>query len=374
MCKGKNIYKEKDIVRIAKRENNTKRQYLVVNALQSKHIPTSGVKALEMFNTLADIVKAEYPDQKLLLVGFAETATAIGSALAVALNSLYIQTTREIIENAEYLYFSESHSHATEQKLVKNDIDSVINDVDRIIFVEDEVTTGNTILNIINLIEKNYPNNIKFSVASILNGMDSNSLEIYNQRGINVHYLVKTDHSTYTEVAQNFRGDGKYIDCNISSLQTNHNILSADQYINARRITDGKKYNDACNRLFEQVKSKLQLTNNSNILVLGTEEFMYPAIFVATQLEKQGNKVLCHSTTRSPITVSSEENYPVHSRYTLKSLYDSNRTTFIYDLQKYDKVLIVTDVNIENENMGLNSLINALEQCGNNDINVIRWY
>ncbi len=35
------MYKEEDLVRIAKRENNTKRKYLVVNRLQGKHIPVS---------------------------------------------------------------------------------------------------------------------------------------------------------------------------------------------------------------------------------------------------------------------------------------------------------------------------------------------
>jgi len=93
----------------------------------------------------------------VLVIGFAETATAIGAAVAVDMNTNYIQTTREIIDGVDYLFFSEEHSHATEQKLVKNDIESIIYDIDRIIFVEDEVTTGNTILNIIMILEKLYP-------------------------------------------------------------------------------------------------------------------------------------------------------------------------------------------------------------------------
>ena len=37
---------------------------------------------------------------------------------------------------------------------LKNDMDAMFHQVDRIVFVEDEVTTGNTILNIINILEK----------------------------------------------------------------------------------------------------------------------------------------------------------------------------------------------------------------------------
>lgn len=101
------------------------------------------------------------------MIGFAETATAIGAQAAITLGTKYIQTTREVIPDARYLFFSEAHSHATEQKLVKDDIDRVINDIDRIVFIEDEVTTGNTIMNIIKIITKEYQKKIKFAVASV---------------------------------------------------------------------------------------------------------------------------------------------------------------------------------------------------------------
>ena len=145
----KNNYKEEDLVVIAKRENNTKRTYLVVNKLQGKHIPVSPSKALAMFDTLADILKNRYQNEKVLFVGSSETATAIGARVANTFGGIYIQTTREKIPDVDYLFFTESHSHATEQKLVENDIKKWINEVDRIIFVEDEVTTGNTIYKLV---------------------------------------------------------------------------------------------------------------------------------------------------------------------------------------------------------------------------------
>lgn len=102
--------------------------------------------------------------------------------------------------------FSEEHSHATEQKLIKDDIDAIINQTDRIVFVEDEVTTGNTILNIIKILDSQYPGKLKYAVASLLNGMDSEHIESYERRNISLHYLVKTDHSSYGERADRFLG------------------------------------------------------------------------------------------------------------------------------------------------------------------------
>ena len=119
-------YVERDLVRIAKRENNTKRSYLVVDPLQGKHIPVVPSKAIELFSSLAETFKEEYKDEKLLLVGFAETATAIGAQAAISIGSKYIQTTREPIPDVEYLFFSEEHSHATEQKLIKDDFDAIV--------------------------------------------------------------------------------------------------------------------------------------------------------------------------------------------------------------------------------------------------------
>ena len=80
-------YTEKDLVKIAKRENNTKRNYLVVDPLQGKHIPVVPSKALDLFAALADTFREKYKDEKLLLVGFAETATAIGAQAAITVRS-----------------------------------------------------------------------------------------------------------------------------------------------------------------------------------------------------------------------------------------------------------------------------------------------
>mgnify|MGYP002512162132 CR=1 FL=1 len=99
-------YSEKDLVRVAKRENNVKRNYLVVDPLQGKHVPVSPAKALELFTSLADKIRGKYQGERLLLIGFAETATAIGAQAAVSLGTMYIQTTREIISDVDYLFFS----------------------------------------------------------------------------------------------------------------------------------------------------------------------------------------------------------------------------------------------------------------------------
>lgn len=363
-------YSEQNLVKIAKRENNKKRSYLLVNPLQGKHMPVSPIKAMQLFDSLADKIKDRYKDEKILFVGFAETATAIGARVAVNLGANYIQTTREIIPDVNYMFFSEEHSHATEQKLVKNDIDGIIKEVDRIIFIEDEITTGKTILNIIDILEKQYPNKLKYGVASLLNGMTDEHLSRYKKRKIEIQYLVKTDHSDYKKYADKYINDGDYI-CNLSDEKIEVPILNIEGKMDARRLVNGKKYEEACQRLWNKVNEKIGNIKKEKILVVGTEEFMYPSLYIGSMLENLENEVKCHSTTRSPIMVSRDKEYPLHTRYELRSLYDSERKTFIYDIDKYDRVLVITDSSLS-EKKGIISLVNALNEK-NENIVFIRW-
>ena len=469
------IYQEQDLVTVAKRENNTKRNYLIVNRRQGKHIPVCPKEALEMFSALADIVRQAYRNERLLIIGFAETATAIGAAVAVELGQYYIQTTRENVEGVDdYVYFTEAHSHATEQKVVRADVESVVcgrkntyggqtdgtvvtmeeplKPIDRIVFIEDEVTTGNTILSAIEkieeletikAIEKAHGSKLCFSVASILNGMDSAAEAIFQKRQIPLHYLVKIDHAKYPQLAENYRGDGNYMNCsndesesrvkledseinqfgeinginkinqinknnfganklnNVYYLKNNTNSIcfnsacSDINYINnkcyyidsfdnrcfikeftvegcrnARRIQDAKVYQNACEQLCQKICAQIELPNQ--ILVLGTEEFMYPALLLAAKLEEQGKSVRFHATTRSPIAVSTESEYPLHTRYELASIYDNQRKTFVYDLAAYNAVIIISDAPITSAE-GKNSIYKALAHSGNQNITLVQW-
>ena len=365
------MYTEQDLIKIAKRENNKKRPYLIVNKLQAKHIPTAPSQAFEMFDALAERLEQQYAGERLLLVGFAETATAIGARLAVRLHAYYIQTTREQIPGVSYLYFTEAHSHATEQKLVKEDIDQVIDRVDRIIFAEDEVTTGNTIFGIIKILQRQYPKKAVYSVASLLNGMDLTAEQICREQKIDLAYLRKISHAGYAEAAEAYAEDGTYVlpDTTAYRQVQSYRIFG---YQNARRLVMGDAYEQACRKLWEDMREFTEVSRGERVLVIGTEECMYPALYVGDCIERLGGIVLCHSTTRSPIAVSSNADYPLHTRYELESLYEAGRKTFIYDLAAYDSVIILTDASDEN-GRGAASLWHALRGCGNRNIRFFRW-
>lgn len=335
-------YNADDILKIAKRHNNNKRAYLLINPLQGKHIPTSPTVAMEMMKTLGDKVAVKYHDAKLV-IGFAETATAIGAVVANSLNEncIYIQTTRENF-SGNFIEFLEEHSHAPQQKLYAEKLADRINATSTIIFVDDELSTGKTLRNMIRQLKSAYPNlnDKKLVAAAIINRLTPKNENLLATDGISCEFLLKLrdeifDVTEFVTVAPKILNAADASLKKISFQKINFNFnprfgVNIHEYIKNLKKRGGEVAN-----LISQ--------NSGSVLVLGTEECMLPAIFTGKILENRGAKVFTHATTRSPIGVSCQNNYPITEGYQLKSFYDTARTNFIYNLKYYDTVFVISD-------------------------------
>ena len=364
------LHNMKNYIETAKRENNTKRGFLIVNRAQAKHIPADPDVTLGLFGELSAKVLSAYPDippSKILIVGFAETAPAISSKVAADIGCRCIQTTRENVPDCTFLYFSEEHSHATEQRLVRDGLSDALQNTDRVLFIDDEITTGKTILNIINVIRREFPFPLHFSAVSLLNGMNPEHTKIYTENGIDVLYLQKLDSTGFEQRVRDIPADGNCAAPDISSPAVPVIPFVTGRFPDARKLHDGGEYGRICAKLCADIAGRLSFPAGESAVVIGTEEFMFPAISLAAELKKHGTNAVSHSTTRSPIAVSSSENYPLHTRYELPSFYDRERRTFIYDLKKYDRAVILTDsADIPEE--AVNALVNALASVNNKNI------
>lgn len=372
-----NMFEIDDLIKIAKRENNSKRSYLYINSMQGKHVPVSPSLAMELFSVLAEKVEKRYSDEKLLIIGFAETATAIGSTIAYQAKNVefYMNTTREDLPNAEHLFFTESHSHATEQRLVVNGFEKALKHVGRIVFAEDEVTTGNTIVKLVRILQEKYSGeNLKFGIVSILNSMSDERLNELEKEGLICDYLHRIPVQYRVEEIENHT----YLPLPVepaSSMSSTMDHVLEQEYWNCRTVADIETIRRKIDTFVKAVKRQLDgIEQANNILVLGTEEFMFPGMLLGSEIENcwPDKTVRFHATTRSPIEISSDKDYPLHNRIPLESLYSDHRRTFIYNFERYDKVLIVTDANPVYD-AGLTSLVGALEQYGNHDITMIQW-
>lgn len=360
---NKSTFKDTELVRLAARENNTKRGYLIVNPLQGKHMPVDPKKTLKMFEELASQVKPLYSNEQTLFIGFAETATAIGAAVAAHFTgSFYIHTSRETIHNAEKVVeFKEEHSHAVQQILYCPDWHKLTANIKQIIFVEDEISTGKTIANFVEALRKNQKvsSDMKFSACSLINGMSDEREAEFSKIGLDFTWLVKIFINNDCVSAENESSDFKIE----QSRQTIMNI-QINENLNPRKGVRIDEYKSAVRGFAERIASSIDFKGKS-VAVIGTEEFMYPAIKLGEYISEScgANIVKTHSTTRSPIVPASVSDYPLQSRAELKSFYENGRTTYIYNMDKYDIVLTVSDSSCMS--YAMDDLTAAFSECSN---------
>lgn len=375
-----------DAITVEHRSGNKKRDYLFVNKNQCKHIPCSPTAMSKMSKQLAKKIDADLnKDDNVAIIGFAETATAIAEVIANSIKntkSVYlIKTTRETMYAAtEVVEFLEEHSHATEQKLLTWDNPSVNNDAfdinkfNKIIFVDDEITTGQTILNCITKLNKQILyhryQRYAFYVASICNWQNDESKERFEERNIKTYSLISGKIKD-KEQKMKFNEDDLVKD-NENNKKAIFDTFNATQ-IEFKPFTEtfgrnlffrnrlGHWIDDKSKR---QDKMVLKMLINSlepyinrkvtSIRVIGTEEFMYLPIKLGMKLEKLGYKVICHSTTRSKIDILKIEDKKISTdileqktivnRYNIDSPYDETRQTYLYNTNTYtDIVIVMTD-------------------------------
>jgi len=358
-------YTVDEVLKVARRYKNSKRQYLLVNPLQGKHLPVSPTVALEMMKTLGQKVSADFFDSSLV-IGFAETATAIGAVVASELSeeTFYLQTTRENFSaDNNFIEFFEEHSHAPEQKLFAEGFALRLEKTSAVIFVDDEFSTGKTLLNIVRSLKEKFPAlaEKKIVAASIINRLSAENESKLRDENIFCKYLVKLSDADFnvsdTEIF------APKVLTPIKNLPENISFCKLNFSLNPRLGVSIKKYFKQCEENANVIKNLVEGENNS-VLVMGTEECMLPAIITGKILEQCGFKTVTHSTTRSPIGISLEKNYPVREGYVVKSLYDSERTTYIYNLNYYDTVIIISDAEFQYKNSSITDLISAFSVHG----------
>jgi hypothetical protein len=119
-------------------------------AVRGGDAPT-GVPPGRAAKRLRDVLRAERgAPMRALVIGYAETATALGHSVADALgDAVYLHSTRRPVDGIPpYGGFEEEHSHATSHLRLPADRALVERD-GPVVLVDDELSTGNTVLNTI---------------------------------------------------------------------------------------------------------------------------------------------------------------------------------------------------------------------------------
>lgn len=140
---------------------NPKRAHLLVSNVLGKHVPQSPSvvhgHGVALGRRVRDLLGAEAAGHAVVL-GYAETATGLGHSVADGLGTApYLHSTRRPVAGAARAGgFEESHSHATSHLLLPEDPALLAGD-GPLVLVDDEFSTGNTVLNTVRALHERYP-------------------------------------------------------------------------------------------------------------------------------------------------------------------------------------------------------------------------
>ena len=316
----------------------------------------------------SELQKYIEPGEKNFILGLAKSATAIGMATAECIkDSYYISTIRETPIDMEPLFdFEENHTLLTNHRCYLKDV-SKLKEADRIIIVEDEITTGSTLINLINKIVP-LSNARKINIVTILNFSNSE----FNKK------LEKLEKNLNIEIKVNeiLKGELNYEKLNneILTLINNDFNYVIDEIIE----TDVIKNINGYNKIFVNLNNKKQIEmmeksgcfgvsfkeiqeleekakeiaekidkRYSKILVISQGENMYIPSRIAYYINKNSD---FKSTTQNKIFPKNIHEYAIQQCTKYKAndleyyLYNKNKIE-----KEYDKVYFIvdSDVNIK---------------------------
>ncbi len=369
------VYQFEDLIRVVKRENNSRRSFLFLNRMQAKYIPSDPAQTLRLFRELGRKTAALGCPKPVVVIGFAETATAIGMAAALELgrDSFYLHTTREKLEHGgPPVFFREEHSHAPGHSLYCREWQR-LKDAGTIVFADDEFTTGKTICNFAGALRERglLREDTALAAVSLINCMSQEDLDRFSASGIRWTAVIRETGSW-----ENMSWPGNAVeDRTGGSVTRPFRQIRIFGNPGIRTGTVCGRYDSACLELAAVLDRQEIISHDARrVLLLGTEEFMYPVIRAGAWMKERypSMEVKVHAASRSPIMALDGAGYPVENRSRLPSLYDENRQVFLYNLDRYDQVILITDVRTLKPE-SIQAYVSVLEQFGNRDITVVQW-
>ncbi|PAE37145.1 phosphoribosyltransferase family protein [Bacillus sp. 7884-1] len=375
---------------------NKKRSFLFVSKVLGKHLPIHPQKGLltaallaasyverikglnaqvteELINTFIQKEsqfqsKAFIPSSvNPVVIGFAETATALGHAFFDCFEGAeFFHTTREEISSLiPCITFEEEHSHATSHRcyIPLN----MINNDREIILVDDEMTTGKTAINIIQSIHAQFPRK-EYTVVSILDWRSAENKQQFAQLektlGVTINIVslisgeVQVEESgklQEQELPLTYQG----IEPSIEEVPLSDFFDKACTSINnstpliketGRFGTDSHDNRVLHKKISDSAAVLRQHRTGGKTLCLGTGEFMYMPMKLAAEM---GSNVFYQSTTRSPIYIQDIDGYGARHGISFPNPEDQDIAYFVYNIPpgEYDELFVFLEREVPAENL-----------------------
>ncbi|MFD7259730.1 phosphoribosyltransferase [Streptomyces sp. NPDC059874] len=336
---------------------NPKRAHLLVSQVLGKHVPQSPRTVYAAGYGLGQRVRAllgEDAAASAVVLGYAETATGLGHCVADGLGPApYLHSTRRPVPGVEPAGgFEESHSHATSHLLLPED-PKLLAGSGALVLVDDEFSTGNTVLNTIRDLHARHPRShyVVVALVDMRSPADRDRLAAFAAEiGARVDLIslasgtvslpegvLSKGQALVEEYEAELRSEpaGGQIQPLRRSRSGVWGGATADEPQPITRVAlhwptglpDGGRHGfTAAHReeleaalpdLAAQLAAALgPVPTPGRVLVLGNEELMYAPLRLAKALEEAGaaHEVRFSTTTRSPVLAVDDPGYAIRTR------------------------------------------------------------
>ncbi|MFF2101541.1 phosphoribosyltransferase [Streptomyces sp. NPDC058202] len=314
---------------------NPKRAHLLVSNVLGKHVPQSPSvvhgQGVALGRRVRDLLGTKEAREAVVL-GYAETATGLGHSVADGVGvAPYLHSTRRPVAGvARAGGFEEAHSHATSHLLLPEHPD-LLAGPGPLILVDDEFSTGNTVLNTIRDLHERYPRE-RYVVVALVDMRSEADLARFErfaaEIGARVDLIAAA--SGTVRLPEGVLEKGQ-------ALVAEHEREAPDAPATGgpgravrvelgwpRGLPDGGRHgftpgqrirlDGALPAMAARLAEALP-DDARRVLVLGFEELMYAPLRLARELEQVVSaEVRFSTTTRSPVLALDDPGYAIRSR------------------------------------------------------------
>jgi adenine/guanine phosphoribosyltransferase-like PRPP-binding protein len=348
---------------------NPRRAHLLVSAVLGKHVPTDprlvyggGLLLGELVRArlrgeeaahpgsllpdalagdpgaaarLRDLMREPRAPVDAIVLGYAETATALGHSVADALGgAYYLHSTRRPVPGfAAYGGFEEEHSHATSHLLLPADPAMLDRDVP-VVLVDDELSTGRTVLNTIEALHAVRPRS-HYVLAALVDlraaGDRARMDALAGRLGTRIDAVALA--GGQVELPEGILEAGQAL---VAGLSGDAAVPDAPPFEVSRAalewpagVPDGGRHGFLPEHRTSLEKDLARmadvlaagLDDVSRVLVLGFEELMYAPLRLAEALADAlpSVDVRYSTTTRSPVLAVDDPGYAIRTRLVFPS-------------------------------------------------------
>ncbi|MEW2297274.1 phosphoribosyltransferase [Streptomyces sp. NPDC006743] len=354
---------------------NPKRAHLLVSHVLGKHVPQSPSvvygHGLALGRRVRDLL-GEDEAARAVVLGYAETATGLGHSVADGLGAVpYLHSTRRPVPGVRPAGgFEESHSHATSHLLLPED-PGLLATSGPLVLVDDEFSTGSTVLNTIRDLHARHPRTryVVVALVDMRSAADTARLDDF-ARAIGARVDLVAAASGTVRLPEGVLAKGQELVARYEKAAPHAQEPAASpaphppgQVVRVgldwpRGLPDGARHGftpahrERLERALPAMADRLARAlppGARRILVLGCEELMYAPLRLAHELERTtGAEVRFSTTTRSPVLAVDDPGYAIRSRLVFPAHddpADGPGERYAYNVADagFDAVIVVVD-------------------------------